>query len=105
MSTLCDWKNKFSELSEVLKENKDIASLKVKNTLFQAATEGFETVEEVQEIRNGQKYVKRIKKQVPPSISAMIFYLKNRAGWQDNPPQAKEADNSIKLEMNWKRDE
>lgn len=104
-TTLCDWKNRLPELAKVLKNSKDLATAKVINTLFEAATKGFETVEEIQEIRNGQKNIKRIIKQVPPSIPAMIFYLKNRAGWRDNPPEENDnKDNTIQVTLDWNRD-
>ena len=64
--TLYDWKNKHPEISEALKETKEIADRAVENALFQAALKG--------------------------NITAQIFWLKNRKPklWRE-----KQADDSV----------
>ncbi|UKS27193.1 hypothetical protein LOZ80_38035 [Paenibacillus sp. HWE-109] len=59
VSTLCDYKNKHSEFSEALKEDRDAADLAVENALYKKAVDGDNT--------------------------AMIFWLKNRQPkrWRD----------------------
>ena len=66
-STLYEWKKKYSEISESLKEGKEIADYLVENALFKNALEG--------------------------NTTAQIFWLKNRKRdkWRDNPePEMKE---------------
>lgn len=66
-STLYEWKKKYSEISESLKEGKEIADYLVENALFKNALEG--------------------------NTTAQIFWLKNRKRdkWRDNPePEKKE---------------
>lgn len=58
-STLYEWKNKYSELSEALKKTKEVVDRQVENALFKKACEG--------------------------DTTAMIFWLKNRRpnDWRD----------------------
>lgn len=58
-STFYCWKNKYSEISEALKENKEIADAKVVNAVYELAVQG--------------------------NMGAAAFWLKNRQGWRDNP--------------------
>ena len=64
--TLYDWKNRFPEIAESLKESKEIADRAVENALYQAALKG--------------------------NITAQIFWLKNRKPklWRE-----KQADDSV----------
>lgn len=59
LSTLCEWRNKYPEISESLKEGKDDVDRQVENALFKAAIEG--------------------------NTTAQIFWLKNRKRleWRD----------------------
>lgn len=63
-STLYDWKKRFSELSEALKEGKDIPDIKVEDALYESALKG--------------------------NVTAMIFWLKNRrpGKWRDKLTEA-----------------
>lgn len=86
VSTLYAWKNKYSEISEALKEGKDVADRKVENALYKRAC-GFE-YEEVTTERdeiNGKMITKRVTKFYPPDPTSMIFWLKNRKPdeWRD----------------------
>ena len=66
------YKNKYSEFSESLKENKELADLNVEGALYRAAMEG--------------------------NVTAMIFWLKNRRGakWKEKPEQDTD-DNTVKV--------
>lgn len=68
-STLYEWKRKYTDISDALKESKEVADRKVENALFNSAV-GFVGP-------NGKYY--------PPNITAMIFWLKNRKpnNWRD----------------------
>lgn len=60
-STLYEWKKKYSEISEALKEGKDLPDIKMENALYEAGING--------------------------NVTAMIFWLKNRLknDWKDKP--------------------
>lgn len=66
------YKKHFSEFSESLKENKEVADLQVEQALFKAAMDG--------------------------NVTAMIFWLKNRKGnsWREKPETATD-DGSVKV--------
>lgn len=68
-STLYEWKRKYTDISDALKESKEVADRKVENALFNSAV-GF--------VGPDGKYY-------PPNITAMIFWLKNRKpnNWRD----------------------
>lgn len=72
-STLYSWKNKYSEISESLKENKDVVDREVENALLENALSG--------------------------NTTAQIFWLKNRkpTQWRDQP-KAKDNDNDNVLQ-------
>ena len=80
--TFCRWKQEHSEFSELLKNARVTPIQCVENTLYMKAT-GQCWVEEITE-ENGV-VTKRVKKQVPPDMAAMSFYLKNkcRGQWRD----------------------
>ena len=89
--TLYEWKNKYSDIRDVLKKTKDVVDKEVENAL-QKSSEGFyveETTEELRWNRDTSKYemvvTKRVKKYIPPSTAAQIFWLKNRKPdvWRD----------------------
>lgn len=73
-STLSDWKNKYPDILDVLKRGKDVVDRQVENALLKRAL-GYEYDEKTEE--NG-KITKIVTKQVPPDVTAQIFWLKNR---------------------------
>ncbi|MEZ0537869.1 helix-turn-helix domain-containing protein [Caldicellulosiruptoraceae bacterium PP1] len=81
LSTLYEWKNKFSEISESLKKGKEVVDREVENALLKA-TLGYEYEEE---IVNNKGQIVRVKKHAKPDITAIIFWLKNRKPdtWHD----------------------
>ena len=85
-STLYDWKNKFSKISEALKKGKEVVDIQVENALLKRAL-GYtykETTSECDE--NGElKVTKVVTKEVVPDTTAQIFWLKNRRPdlWRD----------------------
>ena len=60
-STLYEWKKRFPEISEAIKDGKDLPDIQVENALYEAAVGG--------------------------NVTAMIFWLKNRlkSEWKDKP--------------------
>ncbi len=95
LSTLYDWKKKFSEFSEALKRSKEVVDLEVENALLKRAL-GYnytETTSERRAMYNDDKEVvgyemvvtKKVSKEVHPDVTAQIFWLKNRKPeqWRD----------------------
>ena len=76
--TLYEWKNRFPEIDEALKKGKEVVDLEVENALLKRAL-GYD-YEETKIIveTDGRKRIERVKKHVPPDITAQIFWLKNR---------------------------
>lgn len=87
ISTFYEWKNRFSEFSEALKINKEIADYEIENALRKKAL-GYD-VEEISEKYEGNFCVERkiVVKHIPPDTTAQIFWLKNRQPdkWRSNP--------------------
>ena len=85
-STLYDWKNKFSKISEALKKGQEVVDIQVENALLKRAL-GYtykETTSECDE--DGElKVTKVVTKEVVPDTTAQIFWLKNRRPdlWRD----------------------
>lgn len=85
--TIRVWKREYPEFSVALKEGKDQYDREVveKNLLRRA--NGYKVVEITEEPdKSGEmKVVKRVRKEVPPDVTSMIFWLKNRSAerWRD----------------------
>lgn len=89
-STLAKWMKEHQELSDALNEGRSYADSVVETSLYKLATGT--TVKETRKTvvydENGQPVMKDadvIEKEVPPSASACIFWLKNRRPdmWRD----------------------
>ena len=86
--TLCEWKNKYPELSEALQRGRDKSDNAVENAIFKAAI-GFETSDEKIEVSDGPmgRTVKKtsLKRSYAPNMTAAIFWMKNRRPdrWKD----------------------
>jgi transcriptional regulator with XRE-family HTH domain len=90
-STLNEWKNKYSVISDTLKKVKEVVDIEVENALlkrakgylFDEVKEEYETSEQ-----GGQKLIKRtiVTKEVVADTTAQIFWLKNRRPerWQNS---------------------
>ena len=93
-STLYEWKNKYSEISESLKKGKEVIDTIVENALLKRAL-GYRYDEVT--IENGIE-TKRVTKEVQPDTTAQIFWLKNRRPdkWRDK--QNVEVSGSLKTE-------
>ena len=80
-STLNQWKEKYSDISDTLKKGKEVVDLQVENALLKRAL-GYHYDEVTTE--NGIE-TKRVTKEVIPDTTAQIFWLKNRRPdkWRD----------------------
>ena len=90
-STLNEWKNRFSYISDTLKRGKEIVDIQVENALLKRAL-GYtykETTREAQFNPQTEQYemvvTKEVTKEVIPDTTAQIFWLKNRKPeeWRD----------------------
>jgi transposase-like protein len=83
--TLNQWRKEYPEFSDAIKYNKNQADSKVVKSLYQRAN-GYE-YQEKRVIQNPDGTTRKevTVKQVPPDVTAQIFWLKNRqpAQWRD----------------------
>ena len=89
-STLYEWKNKYSDISDALKEGKEVVDRQVENALLKSAL-GYMYDEVTEERRDDMLVVtKVVHKEVQPNTTAQIFWLKNRkrAEWRDRVENA-----------------
>lgn len=86
ISTLREWKKRFPALTEALKKSKELVDYQVENALLKRAL-GYEYTEVmVAESDEGTRRRETVK-QVPPSVTAQIYWLKNHRSdkWRDKP--------------------
>ncbi len=106
--TLAEWKNKYSDISDTLKINKEIVDIQVENALLKRAL-GYSFTETTKERKMNDatgKYemvtTKEVIKEVTPDTTAQIFWLKNRKPeeWRDKKDVAVEGNiNSVVSSM------
>lgn len=86
-STYYDWRKKHPEFNDVIKRGKEVIDFEVEQALLKRAL-GYEYDEEVRErMESGEiALTKVVTKQVPPDVTAQIYWLKNRMPkkWRDN---------------------
>jgi Homeodomain-like domain len=80
-STLYEWKNKYSDISESLKRGKEVIDRMVENALLKSAL-GYDFMEDGM-TKDGD--VVPLRKVQHPNTTALIFWLKNRkpVEWRD----------------------
>ena len=90
--TLYVWKKQHPNISNAIKRGRELSIEIIENTFFAKATGGIVVSEGIEEftgeMRDGKPYngtIKKrtVKRELPPDTAAMIFYLKNRAGYSD----------------------
>lgn len=96
-STLYDWKNKYSEISEALKRGKEVVDVEVENALLDKALGMIRTIKKPIKVKevlydNGKRISEKERIEyadeevfIPPDTTAQIFWLKNRKPnvWRD----------------------
>lgn len=108
-STLCKWVNENEELSDALKEGRSYADAKVEDSLYSRAmgTKVTEKKTIVSSSDGAQKPVRIevVEKEVPPDVTACIYWLKNRqpGKWRDrievNAPEIESSIESIAKQL------
>lgn len=100
-STLCEYKNGFSEFSDTIKKGKDFVDAEVENALLERAIGGKVCLRRPFKVKrtifnNGRKVEEKeeivyaeYEEYVIPDTTAQIFWLKNRRPerWRDKPIQ------------------
>ena len=83
------YKTKYSELPELLKSGRETQVTEVENALFKAATGYYYTIDEAVKVKdadgNERVEVVPVTRFKGPEVGAMCFFLKNKAGYSDNP--------------------
>ena len=90
--TLSTWKKTHPDISDALKEGKEVVDLLVENALLKRALgytyeeKTYERKQITEEGDTGMVLTKTVTKEVIPDTTAQIFWLKNRkkAEWRDN---------------------
>lgn len=82
LSSLCEYKNQYPELSEALKNGREVIDVMVENALLKAAL-GYDYREEELNKITGEPI--ELRKVAHPNTTALIFWLKNRKPreWRD----------------------
>jgi len=88
--TFYDWMKKKPDVSDTIKKAMAIPDQKVENALYKSAIMGHRyTEKEYKGVAVGEKVkmilVKKVRKFIPPNVTAQIFYLKNKQPdeWKD----------------------
>lgn len=83
--TLYEWKNRYPEISEALKNGKEVVDRAVENALLKRALGYDYTEKRVETSASGNTKTITITKHIPGDTTAQIFWLKNRKPdvWRD----------------------
>ncbi|MCD8090351.1 MAG: helix-turn-helix domain-containing protein [Clostridiales bacterium] len=97
-STLNEWKNKYSDISDTLKKGKEVADYEIENALFKKA-KGYRIREEKLD-RFGN--VVELEREIPPDVAAIIFWLKNKRPdkWRDRIEKVSVNENDRVIKIN-----
>ena len=107
-STLCEWQNRFPEISDTLKKGKAPVDIEVENALLKSAMGFVKTVRKPIKIKTRrqlagkgtieEEHVEFVDEEIyiPPNPTAQIFWLKNRRPdkWKDR----QEVNNNVHVE-------
>lgn len=85
VSTLSEWKNKFPELKETLKKNKEIVDYRVEASVLKSIMGFTETYDNQKVTKDGDVINYKETVYIPPNVLAQMFWLKNRQPhkWRD----------------------
>lgn len=85
VSTLYEWLNKHTELTEALKVSKEVVDDQVEDTLLKRALGYYSTETRTETYKDGSIKVITTTKEILPDVTAQIFWLKNRRRdqWRD----------------------
>ena len=90
--TFYRWMDAHCQICQAIKRGRELSVEIIENTFFAKARGGIVVSESVEEFEgelrdgepcNGTTKRRTVKRELPPDTTAMIFYLKNRAGYSD----------------------
>jgi transposase-like protein len=94
--TLYTWCRRHRELDGAIRSGRAMGVECIENAMFRAAVgDWYEETDVTETDADGGVRTRRTRVRKAPSVSAQIFYLKNRAGYRDNPPEAPQADAGV----------
>jgi hypothetical protein len=98
VSTFSEYKNLYPELTEALKNGREVIDVMVENALLKAAL-GYEYRDEELNKATGEPI--EIRKTAHPNTTALIFWLKNRKPkeWRDKQEIGLEGELNIKVSL------
>ena len=94
--TLLTWCSKFPEINKAIHSGEEMADKLVEKALFKRAV-GYTQTERVQQLsKEGEmELVKIVEKEVMPSTTAQIFWLKNRCGYEWDGKTEEEGEEDV----------
>lgn len=97
--TLEEWVGRFDSIASAIKDGRAMSIVCIEDMAFKVA---MGLVEEEQMVKvktpDGGERVEMRKRRLPPNTAMLIFLLKNRAGYRDNPPEEMGADVLAKVD-------
>lgn len=103
-STLSTWKKRHASIALALKEGKELVDNKVEESLLKCACGYIYEEEILVQVKQSDGSVKVetrvLKRYAAPSVTAQIFWLKNRRPdkWRDKPKEEEEQETLAKLD-------
>lgn len=99
--TMRNWKAENENFADLIADGKTVADTEVVNALYKR-TQGYyyeETLERLCVATGELELVERRKKYLPPDMSAIVFWLKNRANeeWKDKIETEEKTDNQLSI--------
>jgi len=88
------WQSKYADIADAIKKGREMCVQQVENTFFRRimglCEEVTETKEVEQKMVDGElvtvhRIVKTTTRRLAPDMTGLIFYLKNKAGYQSEP--------------------
>ena len=105
--TLYDWVDRFPQISQAIEKGRQMSVVAIENAFFRRALGGEVVEETIEEFKgtfkngkpeNGTGTKRTVKKKLPSDVTAMVFYLKNRAGYRSEPPQETSSEMLAKVD-------
>lgn len=102
-TTYYQWQNDFPDISEAIKKGKAPVDIEVENALLKRA-KGYTVTETIEEMYRDPEtnkitgqHIRRVTKEIPPDVGAIVFWLKNRkpGRWRDKIETAPDTGNEI----------
>lgn len=101
--TFYRWTEAYGAIYDALKKGRQLSVQAIENQFFKNAygmlEETTEIIEEDQEWDGSKwvakkRHVRRTTRKIPPNTAAQIFFLKNKAGYRDNPEESQEIEDT-----------